>query len=62
MTPNEYLQRHGMMGQYIHWKICQYYNAPYAKNWCEHKPKKVIETESTTILWDLPIHRQNNTS
>ena len=25
-------QRHDMVGQYIHWKIHQHYNAPYAKN------------------------------
>ena len=39
------------MGQSSHWKICQHYNAPYAKNWLEHKPQKVA-----TILWDFPIH------
>ena len=49
MTINEYLQRHDRVRQYIHWKICQYYNAPYAKNWYEHKPQKVVETESVTI-------------
>ena len=44
------------MGQYIRWKICQHYNAPYARNCYEHKPKKVVETESATILWDFSIH------
>ena len=44
------------MGQYIHWKICQHYNAPYAKNWYKHKPQKVVETESATILWNFSIH------
>ena len=56
MTPNEYLQRHDRMGQYIHWKICQHCNAPYAKNWSEHKAQKVVETESAKILWDFSIH------
>ena len=32
------------------------YNAPYAKNWYEHKPQKVIEAEIATILWDFSIH------
>ena len=32
MTPDKYLQRHDIVGQYIHWKIHQHYNAPYAKN------------------------------
>ena len=49
MTPSEYLQIHDKVGQYIHWKICQHYNAPYADNWYEHKPQKVVETESATI-------------
>ena len=55
MTPNEYLQRHDRVGQYIHWKICQHYNAPYAKNWYKHNSQKVAETESTTILWNFSI-------
>ena len=56
MTRNEYLQRHERVEQYIHWKICQWYKAPYTKNWYEHKPQKVAETESPTILWDFSIH------
>ena len=32
MTPNEYLERHNRVGKYIHWKICQHYNVPYAMN------------------------------
>ena len=44
MTPNEYLQRHDRVLQYLHWKICQHYNAPYAKNWYEYKPQKADET------------------
>ena len=55
MTPNEYLQRHDRVGQYIHWKICQYYNAPYGRNWCKHKPQKLVETKTAIILWDFPI-------
>ena len=35
---------------------CQHYNAPYANNWYEHKPQKVVETERATILWDFSIH------
>ena len=36
-------------------EICQHYNAPYIEKWCEHKPQKVVEIESATILWDFPI-------
>ena len=56
MTLNEYLQRHDRVGQYIHWKIRQYYSAPCAKTWYEHKPQKVVETESATVSWDFSIH------
>ena len=31
--------------------------APYAKNWYEHKPQKVLQTESARILWDFSIHK-----
>ena len=56
ITPNEYLQRYNRVGQYIHWKICQDYNASYAKNWYEHKPHKVVEIKSATILWAFSIY------
>ena len=56
MTPNDYVQRHDRVGQDIHWKMCQHYNASYAKNWYKHKLQKVVETESATILWDFFIH------
>ena len=52
----EYLQIHDRVEQYIHWKICQHYNAPYAKNWYKHKQQKVVETESATVLRDFPFH------
>ena len=56
MTPNDYVQRHDRVGQDIHWKMCQHYNASYAKNWQKHKLQKVVETESATTLWDFFIH------
>ena len=49
MTPNDYVQSHDRVEQDIHWKICQHYNASYAKNWYKHKLQKVVETESATI-------------
>ena len=50
MTPNEYLQKHNSVGQYIYWKKCQHNDVPYADNWHKHKPQKVAETESVKIL------------
>ena len=55
MTPNKYSERHGRVGQYIHQEICQPYHASNAKNWCKHKPQKIVKTESATTLWDFSI-------
>ena len=56
IRPTEYKNRHNRFGHYIPWKICQHYKALYHKNWHEHKPEPVVETESVTILWDFAIH------
>ena len=56
MRPKEYLQRHDRVGKYIHWKICHHYNTPFTKTYCKHKPQIIVETESTLISWDFPIH------
>ena len=56
MTPNEYLQRHDRVGEYIHWKICPHYNASYVKGQHKHKSQKVVEIENATNLWDFPIY------
>ena len=37
-------------------RVGQHYNAPYYKNWYEHKPEPVVETESATILWGFSIY------
>ena len=29
---------------------------PHAKNWCDHKPQTVVETERALTLWNFPIH------
>ena len=62
MTPNEYLQRHDRVGQYIHWKICQHYYAPYPKKWYKHKPQKVVETKCNNFLESTYLWRQSNAS
>ena len=56
ISPTEFKSRHDRVGQYIHWKIGQHHKNPYHKNWYEHKPELVVESESTTLLWDLAIH------
>ena len=52
----EYKNRRDGVGEYIHWKICQHYKVQYHKNWYEHKPELVVETESVTIPWNFAIH------
>ena len=44
------------MGQYLHWRICQHYNAQHAEHWYEHHPEPVTEANDATILWDFTIH------
>ena len=56
ICPTDYNNRHDKVVQYINWKVCQHYKAPYYKNWYEHKTEPVVEKESATILWDFAIH------
>ena len=43
----EYKNRHKIVGQYIHWKICQHYNPPH---------KKLVWTQTTTCCWVRLFH------
>ena len=44
------------MGQYLHWRIYQHYNAQHAEHRYEHHPEPVTEGNDATILWDFTIH------
>ena len=55
LAPNEYLNRHTRVAQYLLWKICKYYGAQHAENWYEHHPEAVTETDNVTILWNHSI-------
>ena len=44
------------MGQHLHWRICQHYNAQHAEHWSENHPEPVTEGNDTNILWDFRIH------
>ena len=50
LAPKEYKERHDKTGQYLHWRICQHYNAPYAEHWYEHQPEPVTKGNGVTIL------------
>ena len=55
LAPNEYKKRHGRVGQYLHWKICESYKIETCEHWYEHKPQPVVEGDNVTLLWDSPI-------
>ena len=56
LTPTEYKARHDRVGQYLHWKILNFYKIKTEINWYEHKPLPVVEGKNVTILWDFPVH------
>lgn len=56
LTSKEYKDRRGNIGQYIYWKIRQYYTAPPAEKWYEHYFEPVTEDHLVNILWDFSIH------
>ena len=56
MAPTEYKTRHDRVGQYLHWKICNFYGKETERNWYEHHPDPVTEIGPVTILWDYTIH------
>ena len=60
LAPNEYLNRHNRVAQYLHWKICNHYGAQPTENWYEHQPEAVTQTDNVIILWEYNIqtHRK----
>ena len=46
LAPNEFKNRHDLVRQCLHWKICKHYNTPHADKWYENK----------TAPWDFPIN------
>ena len=61
LVPSEYTNRHDRVGQYIHWKICKYYDIETPGEWYEHKPLPAVDTPKVTILWDFPIRTDRKT-
>ena len=52
----EYIQRQDKAAGHLHWRICKHYKLPAAGKWYEHKPEKVTENETATVLWDMPLN------
>ena len=40
----------------MHWKICEEFGIEVKERWYEQEPMAVTEKNSTTILWQMPIH------
>ena len=56
LAKTEYIQRYDKAAGYLHWRISKHYHFPAAYKWYEHKPEKVTENETATILWDMPVN------
>ena len=57
LAKTEYIHRHNKAATHMHWKICKEFGIEVKERWYEHEPiKTIIENDSVTILWDMPIH------
>lgn len=56
----EYKNRHDMMGQYLHWKMCHFHGKETAWNWHEYHSEPVTDTKPVIILGVYNRHKQNN--
>ena len=43
LAPNEYTNRHKLVGQYIHWKIFNHYDIETRDKWYQHKPAPAVD-------------------
>ena len=55
LAKTEYLHRHDKVGAYIHWNICKAYDIQVTDKWYQHQPEQVVDCETVTIIWDLPV-------
>ena len=64
MTPNEYLQRHDRVGQYIHWKMCQHYIIHHMLRTGTNISHRKLHKQEVQQYFKglLYSYRQNNTS
>ena len=55
LAQREYKRRHDKIAQFIHWELCGKYKLERSRNWYEHKPEGVVESDDVKILWDFMI-------
>ena len=58
LAPNEYLNRHNTVAQYLHWKICKDYGAPHPENWYEHQQESVTKPDNVTMELSITTDRK----
>ena len=50
------IYRHDKAAAYLNWKLCQHYKVKASEKWYEHQPSTVVDTDTVTILWDMPVN------
>ena len=43
-------ERHDQVGKWIHWRLCQKFGFHCDRNWYDHEPKLVEESEECKLL------------
>jgi len=52
---SEYTNRYKTEAGYIHWMICKHVGLNVTDKCYEHVPERVINVNSTTFMWDVPV-------
>ena len=55
LPQREYKRRHDWVGRKRHWEVCRKSGFDVNEKWYKHEPEKVVENDSSKILWDFTI-------
>ena len=61
LAPTECKGRHDNVARYVHWQLCGKCGLERANSWYEQKPERVVESESSTLLWNFTIQCDRKT-